>query len=76
MSAAQSLESYVAGNWSRGPGVESVLIDPTSGAILATVSAKGLDLAGALKFARQQQPRSPGSRLCRSRKITAQLRTY
>ena len=54
MSAAQSLESYVAGNWSRGPGVESVLIDPTSGAILATVSAKGLDLAGALKFARQQ----------------------
>jgi 3,4-dehydroadipyl-CoA semialdehyde dehydrogenase len=54
MSAGQSLESYLAGKWSRGQGVESELVDPTNGATLATVSARGLDLDGALKFARQK----------------------
>jgi 3,4-dehydroadipyl-CoA semialdehyde dehydrogenase len=54
MSNPQSLESYLAGKWSRGPGIESELIDPTNGAVLATVSARGLDFDGALKFARQK----------------------
>src|SRR5882672_1685116 len=48
------LESYLAGRWSRGEGVETVLVDPVTGAELATVSAKGLDLKGALDFARKQ----------------------
>ena len=54
MSAEQSLESYLAGQWSRGQGIESELVDPTNGTMLATVSARGLDLDGALKFARQK----------------------
>jgi 3,4-dehydroadipyl-CoA semialdehyde dehydrogenase len=51
---ALPLESYLAGRWSRGEGVETVLVDPVTGAELATVSAKGLDLKGALGFARTQ----------------------
>jgi 3,4-dehydroadipyl-CoA semialdehyde dehydrogenase len=52
MAAGDALESYLAGRWARGEGVETELIDPTNGAVLATASAKGLDLAGALEFAR------------------------
>jgi 3,4-dehydroadipyl-CoA semialdehyde dehydrogenase len=48
------LESYLAGRWSRGEGVETVLVDPVTGAELATASARGLDLKGALDFARTQ----------------------
>jgi len=54
MNAAESLESYVGGRWSRGQGVETELADPTNGAVLATASAKGLDLAGALAYARER----------------------
>src|SRR5215475_5045529 len=54
MNAAPPLESYLAGKWSRGPGTETELIDPTNGTVLATVSARDLDLDGALKFARQK----------------------
>jgi 3,4-dehydroadipyl-CoA semialdehyde dehydrogenase len=50
---ALPLESYLAGRWSRGEGVETVLVDPVTGAELATASAKGLDLKGALDFARK-----------------------
>jgi 3,4-dehydroadipyl-CoA semialdehyde dehydrogenase len=46
------LESYLSGRWSRGEGVETTLVDPVSGETLATASAKGLDLKGALDFAR------------------------
>ena len=53
MSADPPLESYLA-VWSRGQGIETELIDPTNGTVLATVSARGLDLDGALKFARQK----------------------
>jgi 3,4-dehydroadipyl-CoA semialdehyde dehydrogenase len=52
MSGEQKLESYLGGRWSRGDGVESELVDPVTGAVLATASAKGLDLAAALVFAR------------------------
>ncbi len=48
------LESYLSGQWSRGQGVETTLVDPVSGAALATASAKGLDLKGALDHARKQ----------------------
>src|ERR1700741_132778 len=54
MNNPQSLESYLAGTWSRGDGIESDLVDPTNGAVLATVSARGLDFGRALGFAREQ----------------------
>jgi 3,4-dehydroadipyl-CoA semialdehyde dehydrogenase len=50
---SQQLESYLCGRWMRGEGVETELVDPVSGAVLATASAKGLDLGEALAFARR-----------------------
>ena len=50
--AAETLESYLGGRWSRGQGVETELTDPTNGNVLATASAKGLDLKSALDHAR------------------------
>src|SRR5262249_48926352 len=52
--APERLESYLAGQWSRGDGVETELVDPVNGAILATVSARGLDLKAALDFSRER----------------------
>src|SRR5262249_12978711 len=52
--APQSLESFLSGRWSRGEGVETMLVDPVSGEALATASARGLDLAQALAFARRE----------------------
>jgi 3,4-dehydroadipyl-CoA semialdehyde dehydrogenase len=55
MNASQeNLESYLSGKWSRGEGTETNLVDPVNGAELATASAKGLDLRGALDYARKQ----------------------
>ena len=51
---AEALESYLGGQWSRGQGVETELIDPTNGHVLATASAKGLDFAAALDHARRR----------------------
>ncbi len=51
--AAEALESCLAGRWQRGEGVETRLYDPVRGDELATVSARGLDLAGALTYARR-----------------------
>src|SRR5262245_52171474 len=51
-SAAERLESYLSGQWSRGEGVETELVDPVNGTVLATASARGLDLGAALDFAR------------------------
>jgi 3,4-dehydroadipyl-CoA semialdehyde dehydrogenase len=53
-STPANLESYLSGRWLRGEGVETRLVDPVKGDELATVSAKGVDLAGALEFARKQ----------------------
>ena len=50
--ATEILESYLDGRWSRGQGVETELVDPTNGNVLATASAKGLDFKSALDFAR------------------------
>src|SRR5262245_11544803 len=50
----EPLESYLSGRWVRGDGVETRLVDPVKGDELATASAKGLDLKGALAFARRE----------------------
>src|SRR5215510_2022284 len=42
-SAPEQLESYLGGRWSRGEGVETELVDPVTGDVLATVGARGLD---------------------------------
>jgi 3,4-dehydroadipyl-CoA semialdehyde dehydrogenase len=52
--AGESLQSYLGGRWSRGEGVETDLVDPTHGEVLATASARGLDLAAALTHARKR----------------------
>jgi 3,4-dehydroadipyl-CoA semialdehyde dehydrogenase len=52
-SAPEHLESYLAGQWSRGEGVETSLVDPVDGTVLATASARGLDRAAAVSFARE-----------------------
>ena len=52
-SMPEALESYLGGRWVGGEGVETRLCDPVKGDELATVSAKGLDLDGALAFARR-----------------------
>ncbi|MFN3200418.1 MAG: 3,4-dehydroadipyl-CoA semialdehyde dehydrogenase [Bradymonadia bacterium] len=46
------LTSYLNGAWQAGNGQGVTLINPTTGAELATASAEGLDLAGALAHAR------------------------
>ena len=48
------LESYLAGQWTKGSGTETELVDPVTGASLATLSAKGIDFANALQFAREK----------------------
>ena len=52
-SAPEHLESYLAGRWSPGEGVETSLVDPVDGTVLATASARGLDRAAAVGFARE-----------------------
>ncbi|HET7021766.1 MAG TPA: 3,4-dehydroadipyl-CoA semialdehyde dehydrogenase [Xanthobacteraceae bacterium] len=54
----ESLESFLSGRWQRGEGIETTLVDPVTGDELATVSAKGLDLHGALEFARREGQRA------------------
>lgn len=51
--APQPLESYLCGAWRRGDGVETELVDPVHGTVLATASARGLDLKAALDYARK-----------------------
>jgi len=50
----ESLESHLCGQWSHGRDVETELVDPVSAAVLATASARGLDLAAALRFSRRK----------------------
>src|SRR5262245_45466248 len=50
----EPLESYLSGRWVRGEGVETRLVDPVKGDELATASAKGTDLKGALAFGRKE----------------------
>lgn len=48
------LESYLAGRWARGDGARATLVNPATEEPLATASSEGLDLAGALRFARER----------------------
>jgi 3,4-dehydroadipyl-CoA semialdehyde dehydrogenase len=50
----EKLESYLAGRWASGNAIETELVDPVTGDVLATASAKGLDLKAALDFARSR----------------------
>lgn len=52
--APERLESYLAGAWRRGEGTETELVDPVHGTVLATASARGLDLGAALDHARRR----------------------
>ena len=48
------LANFVSGKWQEGAGEGQWLMDPVTGEKLVAVSAEGLDLAGALSFARQK----------------------
>ena len=48
------LESHLGGRWVRGRGAGATLVNPTTEEPLATASTEGLDLAGALRFARER----------------------
>ena len=50
--SVEKLESYLSGRWVRGNAVETELVDPVRGDVLATTAGKGLDLRAALDFAR------------------------
>src|SRR5262245_13255436 len=52
--ASQQLESYLSGRWSRGEKIDLVLVNPVNGDGLATASSQGLDLGGALAYARRE----------------------
>ena len=49
-----TLQSFLSGQWQRGEGVEGDLVNPVTGEALATASARKLDLAAALDYARRQ----------------------
>ena len=51
---SENLDSYLSGRWVRGRGIETRLVDPVRGDELATVSANGVDLEGALAYARRE----------------------
>jgi 3,4-dehydroadipyl-CoA semialdehyde dehydrogenase len=53
-STPEKLDSYLSGRWVHGEGVETHLVDPVEGDELAAASSKGVDLAGALGYARRQ----------------------
>ena len=51
-SDAKVLESYLGGKWQAGAEPGSVLVNPTTGDIIARASSKGLDLSTALGYSR------------------------
>lgn len=48
------LANYLEGRWQEGAGAGSPVLDPVTGATLATVSADGLDMVSAYAFAREK----------------------
>ncbi len=46
------LKSYVMGKWVEGTGAWRQLIDPTTEELIAEASTEGVDLAGAVAYAR------------------------
>jgi oxepin-CoA hydrolase/3-oxo-5,6-dehydrosuberyl-CoA semialdehyde dehydrogenase len=49
----KTLASYLGGAWKSGSGKSQQLVDPSTEEVLAETSTSGLDLAGALAFARE-----------------------
>ncbi len=49
-----TLASYIKGTFQTGSGTGQPLVNPATEEVIATTSVEGLDLAGALTFARQQ----------------------
>ena len=47
------LQSYLQGQWREGTGEGATLVDPATGEPVATTSTKDLDLAGAVRHARE-----------------------
>lgn len=47
-----TLESYLNGSWISGKGTATEVVDPTSGAVVATCCSQGLDRGKALAYAR------------------------
>ena len=50
----KTLSSYLCGEWREGSGEPSALVNPASEAPLAETSTEGLDLGGAVHFARER----------------------
>lgn len=50
----ETLKSYVGGAWVAGTGKKSTLVNPTTEAPLAEASTEGLDLGGAVAYARAE----------------------
>ena len=48
----KTLSSYLAGQWAEGQGGGQTLVNPTTEEPLASASTSGLDMQGALTFAR------------------------
>jgi len=57
----QLLASYLSGAWAQGSGGRTVLVDPTTEAILAEVATGGHDLAAAFAYARGTGGRELGA---------------
>jgi 3,4-dehydroadipyl-CoA semialdehyde dehydrogenase len=49
---AKVLQSYLGGKWQAGTAQGALLVNPTSGEIVASASSKGLDLKAALDYSR------------------------
>ena len=52
-SSAELLRSYVTGTWVAGTGIPVELVNPSTGEVLRSVNATGVDVGGALEFARK-----------------------
>jgi 3,4-dehydroadipyl-CoA semialdehyde dehydrogenase len=46
------LKNYVAGEWMEGAGAGDPLVDPVTGEEVARISSQGIDVGGALEYAR------------------------
>ncbi len=55
---ATILRSFVCGEWRAGAGQPTALVNPSTEELLAQTATAGLDLAGAVRFAREKGGRS------------------
>src|ERR1700738_3865532 len=52
------LRSFLSGEWRVGSGKGTELVNPSTEEVVARTSTEGLDLSGAVKFARERGGRS------------------